>query len=60
MVQNAADFSLDVSLQLTASGNSSQAKQFVEMYASNNESIATALPQGFSCIIDPSLIQISG
>ena len=57
-VQNAAEFSLNVSLQFTSSTSSS--KQLLEMYASNNETISTTVPKGFSCLIDPSLIQISG
>ena len=60
-VQNAAEFSLNVSLQFTSSTSSSiQAQQLLEMYASNNETISTTVPKGFSCLIDPSLIQISG
>ena len=57
--QNAAEFSLNVTLQFTVIPNSIQDQQFISMYASNNRTIAQSVPLGFSCLIDPLVIQIT-
>ena len=58
--QNAADFSLDVSLQFTDSANIMQANQILDIYVNYRIDIANQVPKGFSSSIDSSIIQISG
>ena len=58
--KNGIEYSLNVTLTFTVSPSSMQAQQFVNIYANNNQTIANAVPLGFSCIIDTSLIQITG
>ena len=58
--KNGIEYSLNVTLTFTVSPSSMQANQFVNMYANNNQTITNDVPLGFSCLIDPSLIQITG